>query len=163
MNTISIGVFYVYLSYHCSCCVFIYLCIESRGLATFWCYCYLFYNVPAMNKIFLLLLHVTKSGSRQHRRRPDHDDVNNWKHFRVTGPLCGEFTDRRWIPLTKASDVELRFFFALLPNKGLSKQSRRRWFETPSRSLWRQCNALIRQFRVGSMFDPCRSDGVIWG
>ena len=27
--------------------------------------------------------------------------------FRVTGPLCGEFTGRRWIPLTKASDAEL--------------------------------------------------------
>ena len=25
-------------------------------------------------------------------------------------------------------------------NKRLSKQSRRRWFETPSRSLWRHCN-----------------------
>ena len=39
---------YVYL--------FIYLFIESRGLATFWCWCYLFYNVPTVNKIFLLLL-----------------------------------------------------------------------------------------------------------
>ena len=29
-------------------------------------------------------------------------------------------------------------FFDL--NKRLSKQSRRRWFETPSRSLWRHCN-----------------------
>ena len=26
--------------------------------------------------------------------------------FRVTGPLCGEFTGYRWIPLTKASDAE---------------------------------------------------------
>ena len=30
--------------------------------------------------------------------------------FRVTGPLCGEFTGHRWIPLTKASDAELWFF-----------------------------------------------------
>ena len=29
---------------------------------------------------------------------------------RVTGPLCGEFTGHRWIPLTKASDVELWCF-----------------------------------------------------
>ena len=27
--------------------------------------------------------------------------------FRVTGDLCGEFTGRRWIPRTKASDAEL--------------------------------------------------------
>ena len=35
-----------------------------------------------------------------------HDDVSTWKHFRVTGPICGEFTDHRWIPHTKASDAE---------------------------------------------------------
>ena len=27
--------------------------------------------------------------------------------FRVTGPLCGEFTGHQWIPLTNASDAEL--------------------------------------------------------
>ena len=32
---------------------------------------------------------------------------SNGNIFRVTGPLCGEFTGRRWIPLTKASDAEL--------------------------------------------------------
>ena len=30
--------------------------------------------------------------------------------FRVTGPLCGEFTDHRWIPITKASEAELLMF-----------------------------------------------------
>ena len=30
--------------------------------------------------------------------------------FRVTGPLCGEFTGHQWIPLTKASDAELCYF-----------------------------------------------------
>ena len=33
-----------------------------------------------------------------------------WRHqniFRVTGPLCGEFTGHRWIPCTNASDAEL--------------------------------------------------------
>ena len=43
--------------------------------------------------------------------------------FRVTGPLCGEFTGHRWIPLTKASDAELDVLFDLHPNKRLSKQS----------------------------------------
>ena len=36
-----------------------------------------------------------------------HDDVINGNIFRVTGPLCGEFTGHRWIPHTKASDAEL--------------------------------------------------------
>ena len=33
-------------------------------------------------------------------RATSYDDVINWKHFRVTGPLCGEFTGHRWIPRT---------------------------------------------------------------
>ena len=32
--------------------------------------------------------------------------------FCVTGPLCGEFTGHRWIPLTKASDAELKYFLS---------------------------------------------------
>ena len=36
----------------------------------------------------------------------------------------------------------------LLMNKRLSKQSRRRWFETPPWSLWRHCNTLTRCLEV---------------
>ena len=42
-------------------------------------------------------------------------------------------------------------FFDLRLNKGLSKQSRRRWFEMPSHSLWGHCNVwmdLINQPRI---------------
>ena len=60
--------------------------------------------------------------------------------IRVTGPLCGEFTDDRWIPQTKAIDAELWCFFHLRLNIRLRKQSRGRWVETPLRSLWRHCN-----------------------
>ena len=35
---------------------------------------------------------------------------SNGNIFRVTGPLCGEFTGHRWIPCTKASDAELWCF-----------------------------------------------------
>ena len=58
-------------------------------------------------------------------------------NFHVTGPLCGnspvtgEFTR----PVTKGFGV----FFDLHLNKRFYKQSRRRWFDTPSRSLWRHC------------------------
>ena len=66
-----------------------------------------------------------------------HDDVIKWKHFRVTGHLCGKFTgDPTQRPLARSFDV----FFDLRPNKRLSKQSRGWWFETASRSLWRHCN-----------------------
>ena len=60
----------------------------------------------------------------------------NGNIFRVTGLLWRESTGHWWIPVTKASDV----FFDLRLNKRLSKQSRRRWFETSSRSLWRHRN-----------------------
>ena len=40
----------------------------------------------------------------------------------------------------KASDAELWYFFYLRLNKRSSKQSIRRWFKTPLRPLWRQCN-----------------------
>ena len=67
---------------------------------------------------------------------------SNENIFRVTGPLWGESTGHRWIPFTKSSDAELWCFFDLRLNKRLSKQSRRRPFETPSCSLWRHGNVL---------------------
>ena len=39
----------------------------------------------------------------------------NGNIFCVTGHLCGEFTDPRWIPLTKASDAELWCFLWSAP------------------------------------------------
>ena len=39
----------------------------------------------------------------------------NGNIFRVTGPLCGEFTFHRWIPHTKASDAELWCFLWFAP------------------------------------------------
>ena len=51
-------------------------------------------------------------------------------------PVTGEFPSQR--PVTQSLDV----FFDLRMNKRLSKQSKRRWFETPPRSLWRHCNEL---------------------
>ena len=65
---------------------------------------------------------------------------SNGNIFRVTGHLCGEFTDLRWIPRTKASDAELWRFLWSVPDKRLSKQSWGWWFETQSGSLWRHSN-----------------------
>ena len=67
---------------------------------------------------------------------------SNGNIFRVTGPLCVEFTAQRRIPHTKASDAELWLVcvFDLRLNKRLSEQSWGWWFETPSRWLWRHCN-----------------------
>ena len=70
-----------------------------------------------------------------------HDDVIKWKHFPRYWSFVGEFTGHRWIPLTHASDAEL-WFFLFAPEQTVSKQSRRWWFETPSRLLWRHCNVM---------------------
>ena len=40
---------------------------------------------------------------------------SNGNIFRVTGPLCREFTGHWWIPLTKASDAELWCFLWSAP------------------------------------------------
>ena len=41
---------------------------------------------------------------------------SNGNIFRVTGPLCGEFTGFRWNPRTKASDAELWSLLGSAPN-----------------------------------------------
>ena len=63
---------------------------------------------------------------------------SNGNIFRVTGPLCREFTGHRWIPRTVTRSFDVYFDPRL--NKRLSKQSWGWWFETPSCSLWRHCN-----------------------
>ena len=51
-------------------------------------------------------------------------------------PVLGEFPAQR--SMTQSFDV----FFDLHLNKRLRKQSKRRWFETPSHPLWRHCSAI---------------------
>ena len=54
--------------------------------------------------------------------------------YEGNSPVNGEFPSRK--PVTRSFDV----FFDLRLNKRLSKQPRRRWLGTPSRSLWCHCN-----------------------
>ena len=70
-----------------------------------------------------------------------HDDIIKRETFSASltllaanSSVTGEFPPLR--PVTRSFDV----FFDLRLNKRLSKQSRRRWFETKSRSLWRHYN-----------------------
>ena len=67
---------------------------------------------------------------------------SNGNIFRVTGPLCGEFTGHRWVPLTKASDAELWCFFICTLNERLSKKNWGWLFRSQSHSLWRHCNEI---------------------
>ena len=64
---------------------------------------------------------------------------SNGNMFHVTGFCAGEFTgDCGEFTGHWSFDA----FFDLRRNKRLRKQSRRRWFETPARSLLRHCNVV---------------------
>ena len=68
---------------------------------------------------------------------------SNGNFFRVTGPLCGEFTGPGEFPAQRPVTRSFDVFFDLRPNKRLSKQPWGWLFETPSWSLWRQCNETV--------------------
>ena len=88
-----------------------------------------------------------------------------WRHQMVTfsallalcagnSPLPGEFPSKK--PVTRSFDV----FFDPCLNKRLSKQLLCWWFETPSCSLWRHCNAYLRL--VLSFIVSCLPFTAIW-
>ena len=68
---------------------------------------------------------------------------SNGNIFRVTGPLCGEFTGPGEFPTQRPVTRSFDVFFDLRLNKRLSKQPWGWWFETISCSLWRQCNEIV--------------------
>ena len=76
---------------------------------------------------------------------------SNGNIFRVTGPLWGESTGHRRFPsrrpVTQSFDI-FGIFFDLRLNKRQRKQSRHRWFETPSRLLWRHYNESLNTMPI---------------
>ena len=80
----------------------------------------------------------TETMQNQDKAKPTMTSLNG-NIFRVTGPLCGEFTGHWWIPLTRPVTRSFDVFFDLCLNKRLNKQSWGWWFEAPSRSLCLFC------------------------
>ena len=80
-----------------------------------------------------------------HHQVKPHDIMtsSNGNIFRITGPLCGEYTGPGEFPTQRPVTRSFDVFFDLCLNKRLSKQPWGWWFETPSWSLWRQCNDMI--------------------
>ena len=98
----------------------------------------------------------------------NHDDVIIWKHIPRYWPFVRGIPCHRWIPLAKASDVELWCFLWSAPEQTVNKQSRRRWFEEPLRSLWRHwlrrnsvwifilsSHGVVKHSKLQSRFDQC--------
>ena len=72
-----------------------------------------------------------------------HNDVIKWNHFPRYWSFWG--TNRSPVNVPHKGQWRGALMFSLIClNRRLSKQSRRRWFETPSRSLWRHSNVVIR-------------------
>ena len=72
--------------------------------------------------------------------------------FRVTGQLYEEFTGYRWIPLTKASDVELWLFFICAwindwVNKREAGDLRRHWVHYDVTEM-KQCRFIMYSFAI---------------
>ena len=67
-----------------------------------------------------------------------HNDVIKSKHLPCYWPFVKEI--HRW-PVASPHKGQWRgaLMFSLICAKRLSKQSRRRWFETPLPSIWRHC------------------------
>ena len=68
--------------------------------------------------------------------------LHQMKTFSASLALCEMYPpeETRWFPSKRPVTRSFDVFFDLRLNKRLSKQSRHRWFETPSRSLWRHWN-----------------------
>ena len=71
---------------------------------------------------------------------------SNGHNLRVTGPLCGEFTGPGEFPAQRPVTRSFDVFFDLHLYKRLSKQPWGWWFETPSWSLWCQCNDSFHRY-----------------
>ena len=69
------------------------------------------HNISPFNFFMFYLMALAKSLDED----PLMMTSSNGNIFSVTGPLCGEFTGHRWIPLTKASDAELWCFLWSTP------------------------------------------------
>ena len=90
-------------------------------------------------------LHKASHGCNDSTNPWFHDDVIKWTHFLRYWPVVREI---HWSPVnyTRKGQWRRALMFSLNSalNKCLSKQSWGWWFQTPTRSLWRNCNVKLR-------------------
>ena len=91
----------------------------------------------------------------------------NGNIFRVIDPLCGEFTDHRWIPFAKAIDAGLCFFLWLRSHREAGDLRRHRAhydvivmgmgnirrYETTANTTKREANAGLNMLDIAKYFD----------
>ena len=86
---------------------------------------------------------------------------SNGNIFHVTGHLCGEFTGPGEFPTQRPVTRSFDVFFDLRLNKRLSEQPWGWWFETPSWSLWRQCNGWFSSISVTHQYESVLAIKII--
>ena len=99
----------------------------------------------------------TPSMSSQKFRQNDMMTSSNGNIFALLALCTGNSPVTREFPLPMPVTRSFDVFFDLRLNQRLSKQSRRRWFETPSRSLWHHCNDI--SFSVKIWLNKVRGGG----
>ena len=100
---------------------------------------------------------------------------SNGNIFRVTGPLCGEFTGHRWIPYTKASNAELWCFLWSAPwingwvnyREARDLRRHRAHYNVLEMCQWRTCTAtLVHSFGLVSTLStssPASDSKTVFG
>ena len=83
-----------------------------------------------------------------------HDDITKWKHFPRYWPFVWGI-HRSPVNSPHKSQWHGALMFSLIYAWTLGKQSRRRWFETPSRSFWRHRSGL-------SQYDGISNVKIAW-
>ena len=92
---------------------------NAENVSIWWRHCvkHLVTCIVFLNVANLRYAHISHMLQRQRRYNWTLNTMtsSNGNIFRFTGPLCGEFTGDRWIPLTKASNAELWCFLSSAP------------------------------------------------
>ena len=137
-----------------SCCDYKYNFVILYVYLMHTCVCVELYSMGFLNLCILVqcILCPRASLARTRMKLINHMMTSSsWSFFRVTGPLCGEFTGDRWIPL-----------FDVDPLKPSNIPSNDRSFETTCRS----CDfiVMIRMLfiLVTTECNPLRTGDIIW-
>ena len=80
---------------------------NTEGVCILWCYHEIWLRFGGLDNVYMLNATLLLSQLFSWMIESVMMTSSNGTIFRVTGPLCREFTSHLWIPLTKASDAEL--------------------------------------------------------
>ena len=119
---------------------------------------YLFcFITPGINEVRTILVSMSPDGSMIFIFDLCMMTSSNGNIFRITGPLCGEYTGPGDFPTQRPVTRSFGVFFDLRLNKRLSKQPWGWWFETPSWSLSSHCNGSWKVLMLG-----CTAKIIFW-